>query len=438
MDLRLVFKIPEKGLTINGLIQGVKEGSSQLQGTILTTLMTALEERVVERWLEKDPDRYQRNGHQSKPRQLKCSFGTVPYRFAQVVDRKKGGTFMPLVKALAIPPHDHYLEEALEPSIGLAVHVSFRRATAEVERIQGQSMSHTTVHSRLQEFAQKHDPFGNLKAIPFQFLLVDGTKVRLQGPCGEDLGQTEMRWALGSLGPSGRFEPVGFWIDTPWAQIRKDLSRRLNYQRLKVLFSDGGPGIEENLLRSGMDHQRCLWHGKRDFPYLLYADGAKKAEQLPFVEKLKSLPAMNLTKRQLERLRPEDRPKVEQIAQQTQQGFQSLLDVLEEKKYPQARTYVQNLIQPVTTFLSWWLKKGTLIPLTTNALESAFSQVCNRIKRVGRRWSDKGLLNWLKITFYKIFKPELWNLQWMGKRKRLPRIRLISVQASCFWSEAIT
>jgi hypothetical protein len=187
-----------------------------------------------------------------------------------------------------------------------------------------------------------------------------------------------------------------------------------------------------------MDHQRCLWHGKRDFPYLLYADGAKKAEQLPFVEKLKSIPALNLTQSQLEQLRPEDRPKVEQIAQQTQQGFQSLLDVLEEKKYPKARTYVQNLIQPVTTFLSWWLKKGTIIPLTTNALESAFSQVCNRIKRVGRRWSDKGLLNWLNITLYKIFKPELWNLQWMGKRKRLPRIRLISVQASCFWSKAIT
>jgi hypothetical protein len=438
LDLRLVIKVPEKGLTINGLIHGLKEGAPQIQGAILSTLLKALEERRVDRWLEKDSDRYQRNGHQSKPRQLKCSLGTVPYRFAQLVDRKKGRTFMPLVEALKIPAHDHYLEEALEPSIGLAVHVSFRRAAGEVKRIQGQSMSHTTVHSRLQEFAQNHDPFGDLKKIPFQFLLVDGTKVRLQGSFGKDLGQTEMRWALASLGPSYRFEPVGFWIDTNWTQIRKDLSRRLNYPQLKILFSDGGPGIEENLLRPGMDHQRCLWHGQRDFPYLLYADGAKKKEQLPFVEKLKSIPALNLTKTQLEQLRPEDRPVVEQIAQQTQQGFQQLLEALDEKKYPKARTYIQNLIQPVTTFLSWWLKKGKMIPLNTNAIESAFSQVCNRIKKVGRRWSEKGLLNWLKITFYKIFKPELWSLQWFGNKKRLPKIRLISVETSYSWSEAIT
>jgi len=30
--------------------------------------------------------------------------------------------------------------------------------------------------------------------------VVDGTKVHLQGAGGKDLGQTEMRWALASLG----------------------------------------------------------------------------------------------------------------------------------------------------------------------------------------------------------------------------------------------
>jgi hypothetical protein len=72
----------------------------------------------------------------------------------------------------------------------------FVRATSEVERIQGQSMSHTTVHHRLQEFAQSHDPFGDRERTPFRYLLVDGTKVKLQDPSGEDLDQVEMRWAL--------------------------------------------------------------------------------------------------------------------------------------------------------------------------------------------------------------------------------------------------
>lgn len=438
LDLRLVFKIPKSKLTINSLIHGLKESSSEIHGAILSTLMQALEERVLGYWTEKDPERYRRNGHQSKPRHFKCSLGTIAYRFAQLVDLKTGKTFMPLVKALSIPAHDHFLEEALEPSIGLAMHVSFRRATSEVERIQRQSMSHTTVHRRLREFAQTHNPFGEMKPIAFRFLLVDGTKVHLQGPKGADLGQAEMRWALASLGAQTRFEPVGFWINTCWAEIRQDLNRRLNYRRLKVLFSDGGPGIEENLLGAGMKPQRCQWHGKRDFPYLLYADGVKKAQQAPWVEKLKSIPALHLTKSHLEELRPEDRPYMERIAYQTKQGFQQLLEALDEKKYPKARAYIQNLMEPVTTFLSWWLKKGEVIPLNTNAIESAFSQVCNRIKRVGRRWSEQGLLTWLQVVFYKIFKPELWTLQWLADRKRLAKFKLLSVHVSYFWSHAIT
>ena len=82
--------------------------------------------------------------------------------------------------------------------------------------------------------------------------MVDGTKVKLQGRRGKDLGHKEMRWALASQGPGHRFEPVGFWIDTEWSEIRTELEQRLDYKRLEVLFSDGGPDIEENLLAEGM------------------------------------------------------------------------------------------------------------------------------------------------------------------------------------------
>ena len=250
LDLRLVFKIPKTGLTINGLIQGLKESSPKIHETILTTLMQALEEQVIETILRKDPQRFKRNGHQNKPRCLKCSFDKISYRLAQLLDHRIGKTFQPIRKALAIPSHDHYLEEALESSMGVVMHVSYRRSVKEAERIQGQSPAHTTLHARLQEFAQNHEPFGNLKNKPFRYLLVDGTKVHLQGYGGRDLGQVEMRWALASLGSFSPFEPVGFWIDTTWETIRKALNQRLDYKKLRFLFSDGGPGILENLLAS--------------------------------------------------------------------------------------------------------------------------------------------------------------------------------------------
>ena len=147
---------------------------------------------------------------------------------------------------------------------------------------------------------------------------------------------------------------------------------------------------------------------------------------------------MKLTKSQLESIRPEDRHIIEEIAENTNKGFQELLNTLDPNKYPKARTYIKNLIDPVTTFLGWWLDKGEFIPLTTNAIETAFSQVCNRIKKVGRRWSEQGLLNWLKITFYKIFKPETWNLVWLENNQPMPLIKLISIQTSYSWSESIT
>ena len=436
LDLRLDFKIPSSKLTINGLVLGLKEAAPQIMETILTTLLEAIEEKAVARQVEKDPQRYCKNGHQSKPRQFSCSLGDFSYRFAQLKDRKTGRSLMPLVKSLSIPEQVRFLEEALEPGIGLCAHVSYRRAAAEVERIRGQRMSHTTIHRRLQEFARTHAPFGDLKDRPFVWLLVDGTKVHLQGKKGKDLGQAQMRWALASEGVGKPFEPVGFWIDTSWKHIRKDLAKRLNYGKLRVLFSDGEPGIAENLLSRRMRHQRCVWHGKHDFPYILYTDGLKKPDQKPFIDQLKAIAAMGMNKAQLENLKPQDRAHVRQLAHQTEQGFDELLKALEP--YPKARAYIENLVKPVTTFLRWWLQKGETLPLTTNAIESHFSQICNRVKRIGRRWSDRGLLNWLTVCFYKIFKPELWRLQWEDTPRKLVKIRLRSVEATYQWSAAIT
>lgn len=441
IDLSLTFTIPDKDVTINSLIHGLKQSNNQINGTVIATIMSAIEERLIANMIQQSPGRYKRNGTQPTTRMLHSSLGPIHYRFAQLIDTlaEKKRYIVPLKDYLKIPSHQQYLDEALEPGIGLSVHVSFRRATAETERIRQTSMSHTTVHRRLQSLADDNCPFSNLKDKKYRFLIVDGTKVHLQGASGEDQGKVEMRWALASLGATPyRFEPVGFWIDTDWATIAKELKQRLNYDTLQVLFSDGGPGIAENLLTPTMKLQRCQWHGKRDFPYLLYADGAKKQQQEPFVNKLKSIAAMRLKKDDLEKLRPEDRATVETITSQTTRGFQELLDSLDPKKYPKARSYIQNLIEPVTTFLGWWLDTGEVIPFTTNNIESAFSQVCNRIKRVGRRWSEKGLLNWLKISFYKIFKPDQWNLLWFDHNQKIPLMHLVSINASYSWSGAIT
>jgi hypothetical protein len=85
------------------------------------------------------------------------------------------------------------------------------------------------------------------------------------------------------------------------------------------------------------------------------------------------------------------------------------------------------------TFFDYFLEKKKWIPLTTNAIESAFSRVTNRIKCIGKRWSDQGLLNWLMLALRKIFKPKLWPKFWSQYLKVNQKMQLSTLTVSYEW-----
>ena len=414
MEIRLVlrFRVPENGLTVNGILHGLEEQTPVILRTILEQIFKALEERAVMRVRREKPGRYILNGHQRNARKLITHFGPFHYRMAQMIDSQTGKNLVPLARELDLTPYRQYQAEAMEAGVGLAIHLSFAQASKEVIRIRGSGPSKSTTYRWFREISQAYGVWPEMKKIPYRFLMVDGTKVHLQGPGGIDLGKKEMRWALASLGPGHKFEPVGFWIGKRWAKIRQDLEKRLTYEKLEVLFSDGGAGIAENMLAKGMRQQRCLWHGKRDFPFILYADKIKKAEQEPFRSLFDKISVFSLTQERLEEIAPDDIQTIRALAENTRKGFEQLLEAMDQNKYPKARTYLKNLYRHTMTFLGYWMKTQHWIPLNINAIESAFSRITNRIKKVGKRWSDKGLLAWLMLAFRKIYKPELWDELW--------------------------
>jgi len=413
IELKLKVQIPKNGLKINNLLYQLRKFMAQLFFAILRAIFSAMEQKAIEALKASFPGRYVKNGLRAKPRQIRTAYGTFGYRLARVLDKETGKSFTPLSQAMGLPAYRRHMVESGEGGIGLVCHLSYRKSVKEIDRILGTDMSKSTLHREVQRFGREMCRWPDMKNIPYRYLMVDGTKVRLQEVDAKGHGKkVEMRWALASLGEQEKFELVEIWIDKSWKQIRADLGDRLNYSKLEVLFSDGEAGIEENLLDAGMRHQRCLWHGKRDFPYVLYADRLKKAEQEPLKAKLKSIPTMNLTQAGLERLGADDFPKVEQLAEKTRQGFEQLIEALPEDKYPRARVYIKNLARDVTTFFDFWLDNRVWIPLTTNAIESAFSQVKNRIWAVGKRWSESGLMNWLKVVVQKVFYPDSWDRLW--------------------------
>lgn len=100
----------------------------------------------------------------------------------------------------------------------------------------------------------------------------------------------------------------------------------------KVLFSYKEPGIEEALLEEGMRHQRCIFNGKRDFSYILYPGGLKKAEELFLREKLVSIPAFQFDRKRLKKISSEDLPRIKTLTENTQKGFQEMIELLDSKR----------------------------------------------------------------------------------------------------------
>lgn len=411
IDLKLNIKVPQEGIKVNNLLYQLRKFMSQLYFALLKAVFSAVEDQAIARLKQASPKRYIRNGRQRNHRQIRTAYGLFRYQIARIWDKETRKTLTPLLDAIGLPRYRRHVMETGEGGIGLVCHVSYRKSVKEVDRILGTGMSKSTLHRQVQKFAHDACHWPDLKKVPYRFVMADGTGVRLQTK-KRHTRKAEMRWVLASLGEKEKFELVGMWIDKSWAEIRCDLNRRLDYSKLEVVFSDGELGIEDNLLAPGMRHQRCLCHGKRQFPFLLYRDKLNKAQQKEFKEKLGSIPAMNLTRARLEKLTPEDLPKVQELAEKTKQGFRELIDALPRDKYPAGRAYIENLSKNAATFFDFWFANKVWIPLNTNAIESALSQVKNRIWAVGRRWSEKGLLNWLMVVLNKVFFPLNWDRLW--------------------------
>ena len=432
INLAVTFNIPDEGINVNGLLFGLKEASSQILLCIAKTLFHAIEQKAVSKIKHTQNDKIICYGR-SRPRVIKTSFGSLTYGFQKLKNVETHQILIPLREELNIRRYQQYQDESMEGAIGLCAHLSYNRSDKEVTRIRGSGASRWTVWRRLQKFSDAQCQFPDLKKIPYIFLLVDGTGIHLQGPRGADIGQKRMRWALASTGVHKPFDIVGVWVDKSWEAIAHDLKERLNYDGLEVLISDGEPGIEENLLQEGMRHQRCIFHGKRDFPILLYQDGLKKKEQEPLVEFFKQIPAVSFIQSDMEKVIPDDKPYITELCERTEKSFKQLIDVLDPEKYPKSRLYIEHLSKHASTFFNWWLERSEWIPNTSNLIENRFSQVKNRIKRIGKRWSDHGLQKWLMVVIQKIFTPENWSQLWDQFLEINKPLELVNMKVSYNW-----
>ena len=202
------------------------------------------------------------------------------------------------------------------------------------------------------------------------------------------------------------------WVAKTWQECAQELYSRMCTDRVEVLICDGGPGIEEAFLLDGMRIQRCQWHGKRDLSFILYQDGVKKVQQQEVMEKFDAIPLVGWNKENIEMLKDEDSQVLEGLQKKTMTAFCDLYFFLQSKGYTNAAVYLKNLAKPFVTFIEHMVDTGKAIPATSNIIEGKISLFKNRIKSIGKRWSEAGLMRWLSIAVKKLLPEFDWNTLW--------------------------
>lgn len=436
VTLELEIKITDFPININGIIKGVHASQNQIGLAILREIIESIDRHASATSTEQHPGRFRNKG--IVQRQLKTPMGKLSVGFTKFIDSWDGHTYMPGKQAMEVPAYKRWLPWCLTPAAGLLAKVSFARSSAETRRLQGEAPSKSTIHRRLKDLIGDGSFTPYIRKRWFRYLMVDGTGARFQDRHQEGNSvfyEGELRFAFAAVREGSPFELVGMWVNKQWNECAQELYSRMNTERLEVLISDGGPGINEAFLLPGMRPQRCQWHGKRDLSFILYADGAKKAQQEEIMAAFDAIPLAGWHKEDIESLRSEDGEQLTALRQKTLHLFCDLYFFLQSKGYHNAAVYVSNLAKPFVTFIDHLLETGKIIPTTSNIIEGKISLFKNRIKSIGKRWSEAGLLRWLAIAVRKLLPEFDWNTLWDNiTGNPLPveiRLALISTKPVC-------
>lgn len=102
LEIRIVlrYRVPENGLTLNGLLRGLDEDKDLLMRGLSEAILSALEEKAIAEYKAGEPGRYFGNGRQPRALKFITSFGAVRYELAQIYDKNRGRIFCPVMRKL--------------------------------------------------------------------------------------------------------------------------------------------------------------------------------------------------------------------------------------------------------------------------------------------------------------------------------------------------
>jgi hypothetical protein len=430
VQIELGFNWEVGKLNLNEIVYRVDELADQVLRQVVEKLAEAYQAVVVERLrpghasseragLGKHsskgaPDRPCRcrkvklKGFRSAHRCINSKFGQLRIRLQVVECLGCGKRFCPLLDALGIEPyagHEDVLESAVVDAV---IDTNYRRL------IEGHSLDVST--GSIHNFVAGSDidtVLGDeLELDRYQAIMADGTRFKKKGGKGG-----EMRVLVG-ITASGRLEPIGSWVDTPWQEIERQAKARIREEeapQLPLFVYDGEPGLDDFLAGAVDGHHRCSWHAPRGLYHAMWEDGKGKKQSRAHEDEIARIVAIELPEGEYDQLDREAIEAVREAYKTAKKDMADLIEVLHREECPHAVEYLKNLVKGMFRQVEMWLATGIAAPKTTSRLERLFRELGRRLKRIAWGWSDKVAVNLSKMIMIKQYRPEVWKKYWLKK-----------------------
>jgi hypothetical protein len=436
IELALEVSMPESESFFQSLVLAFWRFQGLAATELFTATLRSIEERLWMDLMANNPGRYRHKGRQSRTWRL--PFGTVKMPLLKIWDRTEKRMVMPLKEALGLPTYLRWTEDSLLPGYRLALIQSFRKSVKALDGMgpRGATPSPSTLHRRFQGFADKLDPVPDLShkrgPKPSAYQMADGTRIKLQ-QAGHDAGGTDIRLVVGSRTPQGKLEVLDVSVGDSWDTVAQRLRKRFP-SAPKALVSDGEEGIPLALMGPETVHQRCLFHVRRGLDHALYQDGFTKLYRQPFRERFETVDGLHITQNQLNDMDADDQDRVRQLLQRSEKAFQELKAGLPADLFPHTVAYLTGLIEDSLAYLRYLLQTGKKILLSSNRLESIWSRVVLRIKKIGRRWSRLGALRMLAATLLYVLHPDRYReIEAQIRGEHMPHVSLVITSLKTEW-----
>jgi len=249
-------------------------------------------------------------------------------------------------------------------------------------------------------------------------LFVDGTGYKRRPENGMN-NRGELRLVLGVRNDGSVF-PFGAWSGSSWDEIGKELRAKTlkNGPIVRLLISDGEPGLSEGLAGLINEQQRCHWHTIHDLNHMLWEEKSDLKERRSMQSRLAGIIGIELPDEEFEKVKEEDKTELENSVIKAEKKLDEFIGEFVKKGYNKTANYIRNAKDKLFTYVRFWLKYGLVSSRTSSMIERMMREIGRRLKKIAFGWSEIGAAKMARIIIKRITSADEWNKYW-NKRLRI-------------------